>query len=660
MSFHKFAKAVNARLVQLSKGELYRTNIDPDMLYAEYLRAFPDGTNPIYRERTEHDCSCCRNFIKNFGTLVAIVDGKMESIWNVVADHPYTDVTHALYFMMEDAQITGVYRTQEKSYGAEHSFEQTPTGVHKWNHFWGAVDAKHFNKEAATVAGKLNQDAQVFLRGLKELTPEAVKTVQELIAGKAIYRGEEFTKAVNDFAKLQNAYLKNPTDLFAWGNFDKPAARIKNTAIGSLLEDLSSGVELEKAVKAFEFKVAPTNYKRTTALITPSMIRVGLAKLKQLGLESAIQRRFAVMGDVSVTDILWVDGTAKQLMKNPLETALLGSKMIAKAPVKLNQVTEMSIDQFLANVVPSAEKMEIFLKNNMSTNLMSLTAPQDPEAEQLFQWKNNFGWSYNGNITDSIKEKVKRAGGNTDAKLRVSLSWFNADDLDLHCVAPNGQHIYFGNKMGILDVDTNGMGPRNDIDPVENLSWKSPSNGTYRVTVHQYSRRTNNNPGFVMEMEIDGKLSQYAYEKAVAPSDQIEVFTFKMTNGVMSDMVVSPRLTGSTVSQDVWGLKTEQFIPVQTMMLSPNHWDDQTQGNKHYFFIMEGCKNPEPTRGIYNEFLRNDLNEHRKVFEVLGAQTMCPVSDDQISGLGFSSTRSDQVTVRVTSGTKQQTYTVNF
>lgn len=49
---------------------------------------------------------------------------------------------------------------------------------------------------------------------------------------------------------------------------------------------------------------------------------------------------------------------------------------------------------------------------------------------------NNFSWAYTGGITDSIKERVKQAGGNVDGELRISLSWFNFDDLDLHVIEP--------------------------------------------------------------------------------------------------------------------------------------------------------------------------------------------------------------------------------
>ena len=76
-------------------------------------------------------------------------------------------------------------------------------------------------------------------------------------------------------------------------------------------------------------------------------------------------------------------------------------------------------------------------------------------------------------------------------------------------------------------------------------------------------------------------------------------------NGLPSDTVGA--------SKDIWSIKTEQFVPVSLMALSPNYWNNYQSGNLHWFFAIEGCKNPTAARGFYNEFLSNDLNEHRKV-----------------------------------------------
>lgn len=119
-------------------------------------------------------------------------------------------------------------------------------------------------------------------------------------------------------------------------------------------------------------------------------------------------------------------------------------------------------------------------------------------------------------------------------------------------------------------------------------------------------------------------------------------------------------MVGGSASQDVWGLKTEQFVPVNSVMFSPNHWDEQSIGNKHWFFLLDGAVNNEPTRGIYNEYLNSALDKHRKVFEVLGNKTQCPPTADQLSGLGFSSTKGDSLIVQVAGAKLRKTYQINF
>ena len=114
------------------------------------------------------------------------------------------------------------------------------------------------------------------------------------------------------------------------------------------------------------------------------------------------------------------------------------------------------------------------------------------------------------------------------------------------------------------------------------------------------------------------------------------------------------------MSQDLWGMKTNDFVPVQTMMLSPNHWDGKQVGNKHHFFLLEGANNPEATRGLYNEFLKPELNQHRKVFEVLGSKFMVDPTQEQLAGLGFSSTVRAEATVRVTTAEGKRVYNLKF
>ena len=82
MEFRQFKEAVDLQFQWMSQYPLYTTSVEKDELWATYLSSFPEGTNPIFRKRTEHDCSCCRQFIRAVGNVVAIVEGKLVSIWD--------------------------------------------------------------------------------------------------------------------------------------------------------------------------------------------------------------------------------------------------------------------------------------------------------------------------------------------------------------------------------------------------------------------------------------------------------------------------------------------------------------------------------------------------------------------------------------------------
>jgi hypothetical protein len=668
--FPVFASAVEARFRAMSAGELL--SVDSPDIFDIYLAAFPEGTNPIFRVRTEHDCSMDKQFIRNLGRVVSIEDGRVQTVWDIPnLPYPYDVVAAALADHVKQLAISSVFRTKERKYGAKSSIEHRVDPVsglpttHRWDHFWGDVADKHFTTKPEEVRGSINTTFQVFKRGLDELTISAFDTVIDLIDSNSVYRGAEFRKAVSDFRELLRLYnlLNSPEarSAFAWGHVDSPAARFRNSAIGTLVVDLSSGEDLEKSVKSFESKVAPENYKRSSSLITAKMIEDAVGKLKSLELESAVERRHARLSDVSVNNVLFVDNSVREVMKDGIAGLLMESVKPVKVDIKNPE--DISIDEFLGTIVPKASSIDLLLENKHLPNFMSLTAPAQVGAGQLFKWDNGFAWSYDGDVADSIKHRVKRAGGSVDGVLRVSLAWSNYDDLDLHVHTPDRQHIYYGNPGGlnqrrVLDVDMNAGGARSR-QPVENLAWdRMPRDGLYKISVNQFSRREQIDVGFTLEVESGGQIHNFNYDKAVAGT--IQALTLKIEGGQLVGVSTGAGVVGGSFSQEKWGVNTETLVPVNTMMASPNHWDGQGVGNKHWFFILKDCKNPEPVRGIYNEFLKNELDPHRKVFEVLGAKSKCPVSEDQLSGIGFSSTRSDKAIVVVKGNRLNKAFNVTF
>ncbi|MAT51416.1 MAG: hypothetical protein CMK32_09570 [Porticoccaceae bacterium] len=671
-TFQPFAKAINRQFESMSANgdPLFVVDISRDDLWAHYLNSFPPGSNPIFRTNTEHDCSCCRHFVKNVAGVVRIVDGKLVSVWDVEGlASPYKEVAEAMSQVVRRAQIAGVFRTSFSQFGAERTTECSDGAEIDWHHFYCYVPKAYQTLNVDAEIGNVNSIAGVFRRGLEELTSESLEDILSLIEDKQLYRGEEHERSVRGFRDLHRKYqelaglpsralCERYRHLFVWDNVFSPAARFRNSVIGTLAQDLSEGVELETAVKSFESKVAPQNYKRPKSLITPRMIAAAMETIEGLGLEDALHRRHATFSDVSVNNVLFVDNEIRGRMRDGGVADLLMQEARVPTP-SFDSATEISIDEFLSNVVPTADSIDMLLENRMTGNFASITAPAIPEAKRILKWSNNFAWTYDGNVADSIKERVKRAGGKIDAYFRASLSWYNYDDLDIHMRTPRGDHIYFGRKAGILDVDMNA-GSGRSREPVENMVLDKLHDGVYSIWVNQYFQRETSNVGFEVELECDGILEHFSYDRPMRSDENVDVFKVRVERGQIKEVVPSSKVKSTAKSIEKWGLTTNNLVRVNTLLLSPNHWDDNSVGNRHWFFILDGCHNPDPIRGLYNEFLQPSLEQHRKVFEVLGDKLKCQPSDDQLSGVGFSSTRKDTAVVVVQSGTKKRPYKIVF
>ena len=682
--FRDFVKAIQKNLQQMSKdsSRLFTVNVDTEELYNLYLDSFPAGTNEIYRERREYDCSCCRHFIRDVGNVVSIKNGELHTIWgiNPVSDDKYNVVAAALDAYVKQKAVSGVFLKKEKRIGTSENREMLPTGkINKYEHFFVDLPEICIFKECYghTLEGDLSQFRDVrnvFKRSLDEISKEAVDTVLELIAQNSLYKGAEWKKQLTEFKNYQKEYGKltdKQKELWIWEKSISAGAvigKIRNHSIGTLLVNISEGMDLDLAVRKYEQIVAPVNYKRPKAIFTKKMLEDAKKTMTELGYMDSLQRRFATLDDITVNNILFSNKDAAKRITGAMDLFDEMEQDVAIDPKRFSKVEEISAEDFIKNVLPVAKELEVYLENKHIQNMVSLIAPEVADAKTMFKWNNGMSWAYTGNITDSdIKENVKAAGGSVTGIVRFSIQWNDGNgkdnsDLDAHCLEPQGgDHIYFSHKIsrytgGELDIDITDpiyQCKSNGGVAVENITYPSKERmkpGTYKFYVNQYSFR--NSQGFKAEVEVNGEIHSYEYNTPVRGNvDVAEVILDQSGNFKVVD-----KLPGNcaTISKDVWGIKTLQFTPVSVVCYSPNYWDEQNGiGHQHLFFMLKDCINPEEPNGYYNEFLKPELEQHRRVFEALGAKAHVKDVDDQLSGVGFSLTKRNDLIIKVKGATER-------
>lgn len=97
--------------------------------------------------------------------------------------------------------------------------------------------------------------------------------------------------------------------------------------------------------------------------------------------------------------------------------------------------------------------------------------------------------------TNNVVRQAELIGQN--GALKVTLMWNFDGDIDLHVMQPNGNEIYYDKNE---DVSTGGYLDVDDVNggngSAENIYWKNPLKGKYKVSLVYYQpSRANNKAG---------------------------------------------------------------------------------------------------------------------------------------------------------------------
>ena len=655
--FDIFSEEINSRLDELIKSGNPIVELDYEgSLFEIYLNNIPEEYNPVFRVNRFFDGSADRHFINRIGNLAMITPNyKLVHLWDFESKTFFESSRKEMLKALKKCKIKNAFLT---------SFDMVGSGPNKdskdpritWTHYKYKTpsEIRCSKHDIGDKLGKLNTQYNVFKRTMEECRLEDLESVIELGKDNSIYRANEFLGSLEKWHELKTKYNKKPSDEFLWFNVIKEGIYIcyRNTVIGSLIEDLYNGVDLEKAVKSYESKVAPSNYKRPKALVTTRMVEDARAKLEEVGLLESIYRKAAKFTEIPTDKILFTSQESKSL--SVFDDLKQDAELTVKKKLDLSKAKEIKFGDFI-KLLPKASKIGLLPNSAVNSSKVVLTNSKNENIPTPFKWDNNFAWSYiESDTADSIVKRVKEAGGVVDGDVRFSLSWDNSDDLDLSFENNYYQKIYFGDKRtlgGRLDVDANFS----EIveNPVENIYWSDINHlkdGEYRVSVNNYMLRSERNQGFKLQMEVLGEITTYSY-----PDNDLRSVTtmLKITKkGNNIDVTYeNPKLIKSNVSGN-------KFIDIKNVIKSPNAWDGETIGNEHIIFLADDVEVKFSVRGFYNEQLNSKLEEHRKVTEILGSKLKIdPVefeSTDTVKGYGISTTSNNVFYLRLTYNDNRQ------
>lgn len=586
-----------------------------------------------------------------------------------------------------------------KRYNKEEALKYPESGVKEnqafeFNHLNVVVPEKYIVRGAqhSSMVSEEQSKRQVLERGLREISEQTMMDVIELETDGAILNSSNTIKLVVNALALKRELQEVPTESqhnYLWlksRNLSDTAAKFKNNVIGSLLLDIESGMSLADACKEYNKRVDPVNYMKAKSPVTAKQIQEAEKFVVENGYADSFDFRCAKITDIDVNEILHTNtsGDIKDQAEVPVFKMIKGSAFNKNSGKTANKnsfknIPEIEVDKFLKDILPGCDSVEAYLEPRLADNFMTLMTTQDKDSKRLFKWSNNFSWTYVNNLTgkSSIQQQVKSQGGTVDAPFRCSIIWNENNDaphtdLDLHCIENfyehyrNGKqrraaedHIYFGTHKkeeqgdkpsalgGFIDLDVISPGQKVAVENIYYDNICLPKSGEiFKYTFYIHNFNSGSLSGARAEIFIQGQLFEYniphdfqgKIDLATVVFDDTD--NFKITHG---KYLVNSE--GSS-NEPAFGLDMNRFHQVNLVCLSPNYWGEQV-GNKHYFFFLEGAKNPGEIRPIHNEFLSPDLLKHRKVFEILGARVKVESTPEQLSGLGFNATVQDNLIVKV-------------
>lgn len=392
--------------------------VDPDKgtpvsLYDKFFLA-----NLPAARRKHYDCNACRRFVDRFGGLVTLdAEGAPHTAFWGMANVPefFQEAVAAVQRHVLKSRVTGVFYSSEKDWGvaANVAGRGSPYEGQRWTHLScnNAQVFSHPLHNADQSAAERKQDFILLKRTLADLPLSAAREVVRVLRAddllsrtdKALGTAEWFLalKERLDLAKHSGRY-----DNLVWlAAATAPAGYVhfnSSGVLGTLFQDVMSGLDFEVIRRRWGEKMHPLKYRRTTAAPSEGQIKQAELNFQKLGSEKALARRFARLEEVvAAHKALWLPPVIAEA--KPAEGGLFDVlRQQNKKEVKRVKLppTEIRLTKFVAEVLPTAARIEGYVPYGDQT-LYGLVTAVHEDAPPVLQWdglaghpRNPFSWFF--------------------------------------------------------------------------------------------------------------------------------------------------------------------------------------------------------------------------------------------------------------------------
>lgn len=365
-----------------NKEPLFQTTAK-DKIWDTYLNSFPDPT-----ERQYHNCHCCKNFMERYGHLAVVnEDGTLSSpIWNE-ADAPdmYLSTINALNKLISKSRIIGPFLSLEKSWG-EHE-----TGI--WKHF-AIANQRIYNQTLLTPSQAMAEKREDFKNVITALVEFKLPVIQQalnLLQSDSLYRSEKVLGQAQWLFDLHNARKQHKgifgENLVWWAVANAPAGfcHPRASMIGTLLEDIASGMDFSEVSRRFKDKMHPLQYQRPQELPKSGNIEQAEKIVEKLGIRESLRRRFARIDEIVK---IWEPAIITNTQKSGGVFSHL--KPRNSEPDTFDMHTppiSITWEKFARTILPEAIGIE-YLTPRHNTSYTALLTAVDPDSPPILQWDN--------------------------------------------------------------------------------------------------------------------------------------------------------------------------------------------------------------------------------------------------------------------------------